>query len=91
MCTAVCAVFCKQGDQDKVVLPSQATSMHDAVKARGLPTALLMFGGEQHGFRQAVNIRLSLDGMHYFLGRVLGFKATMPSDLPSFNIDNLDA
>ena len=35
----------------------QAQLMHEALKARGVPTALVMFEGEQHGFRQAANIR----------------------------------
>ena len=36
---------------------AQAELMHAALKARGVPTALVMFAGEQHGFRQAANIR----------------------------------
>jgi len=31
--------------------------MYDALRERGLTTALVMFEGEQHGFRQAANIR----------------------------------
>jgi hypothetical protein len=31
--------------------------MYDALRAKGIPTALCMFEGEQHGFRQAKNIR----------------------------------
>lgn len=79
-----------QGEDDKVVPPDQAVLMHSAIKSRGLPTALLMFPGEGHGFRGASSIRLTLDGMLYFLGRTLGFKATMPQDLPTFHVDNLD-
>lgn len=78
-----------QGDKDAVVPPNQAVEMHEAVRKRGLPTALLMFPGEDHGFRQAGNIRMTLDGMMYFLGQVLGFTAAMPEDLQAFDIDNL--
>lgn len=46
-----------QGQEDKVVPPNQAELMHQALKERGIPTALVMFEGEQHGFRQAPNIR----------------------------------
>ena len=37
--------------------------MHAALKARGVPTALVMFEGEQHGFRQAPNIRRGWRGV----------------------------
>lgn len=46
-----------QGDEDEVVPPNQAQIMFDALKDRGVTTALAMFAGEQHGFRQATNIR----------------------------------
>jgi dipeptidyl aminopeptidase/acylaminoacyl peptidase len=63
-----------QGLEDKVVPPNQAQMMYDAVNAKGLPVALVMFEGEQHGFRKAENIRRSLDGELYFLSRVFGFE-----------------
>ncbi|MGH2559587.1 MAG: S9 family peptidase [Thermomicrobiales bacterium] len=63
-----------QGLEDKVVPPNQAEMMYDAVKAKGLPVALVEFAGEQHGFRQAANIRRALDGELYFLGKVFGFE-----------------
>lgn len=49
-----------QGDADKVVPPEQAVAMHDALKARGMPTALVMFAGEQHGFRQVRGVAVML-------------------------------
>lgn len=65
--------------------------MHAAVAAKGLPTALVMFAGEQHGFRKADSIRRTLDGHMYFFTRVLGLPpATMPPDLKPIRIDNLD-
>jgi dipeptidyl aminopeptidase/acylaminoacyl peptidase len=76
-----------QGLQDKAVPPSQAQAMHDAVKAKGLPVALLMFDGEQHGFRRAETIRRALEAELYFYGRVFGF---MPADkIDPVPIDNL--
>ena len=69
--------------------PEQAEQMYEAVKAKGIPTALVIFAGEQHGFRQAVNIRRSLDGELYFFGRVLGFAAPMPEDLDPIPIVNV--
>ena len=37
--------------------------------------------GEQHGFRQAKNIKFSLDGEFYFYSRVFGF------DAPGIDVD----
>lgn len=68
-----CPLILFQGLEDKVVPPNQAQMMYDAVDAKGLPVALVMFAGEQHGFRRAENIRRSLDGELYFLSRVFGF------------------
>ena len=48
--------------------------MFEAVKAKGLPVALLMFDGEQHGFRRAATIRRALEAELYFYGRVFGFE-----------------
>ena len=68
-----CPLILFQGLEDKVVPPNQAQMMYDAVSAKGLPVSLVMFEGEQHGFRRAVNIRRALDGELYFLSRVFGF------------------
>jgi dipeptidyl aminopeptidase/acylaminoacyl peptidase len=64
-----------QGLEDKIVLPNQAEMMVDALKEKGLPVAYVAFEGEQHGFRQAANIKSALDGELYFYSRVFGFKA----------------
>ncbi len=66
-----------QGAEDKVVPPSQAQAMFDAVNAKGLPVAYLLFEGEQHGFRRAATIRRALEAELYFYGRVFGF---IPAD-----------
>ena len=63
-----------QGSEDKAVPPDQARAMFNAVKAKGLPVALLMFDGEQHGFRRAATIRRTLEAELYFYGRVFGFE-----------------
>ena len=41
----------------QVVPPNQAEIMHDKLKGQGVATGLVMFDGEQHGFRQDINIR----------------------------------
>ena len=42
-----------QGLEDPVVPPDQAEMIVDALRAKGVPHAYLLFEGEQHGFRQA--------------------------------------
>ena len=66
-----------QGLEDEVVPPSQAEMIVDALRAKGVPVAYLAFEGEQHGFRQAENIRAALDGELCFYAQVFGF------DLPA--------
>ncbi len=77
-----------QGLEDKVVPPNQSQMMADAVRAKGLPVALLTFEGEQHGFRQAETIIRSLEAELYFYGAVFGF--TPAGSLPFVPIDNLE-
>lgn len=66
------AVF--QGLDDPIVPPNQAEMIVDAVRAKGVPVAYVAFPGEQHGFRQAANIRAALDGELSFYAQVLGFE-----------------
>ncbi|MEA2585454.1 MAG: hypothetical protein QOF33_3539 [Thermomicrobiales bacterium] len=82
-----CPLILFQGLEDKVVPPNQAQMMYDAVNEKGLPVALVMFEGEQHGFRRAENIRRALDGELYFLARVFGFE--VPEAVEPVEIANL--
>jgi dipeptidyl aminopeptidase/acylaminoacyl peptidase len=76
-----------QGAEDKAVPPAQAQAMFDAVRAKGLPVAYLLFAGEQHGFRRAENIRRSFEAELYFYGRIFGFT---PADaIEPVTIENL--
>ncbi|AFY37068.1 WD40-like beta Propeller containing protein [[Leptolyngbya] sp. PCC 7376] len=68
-----CPAIFFQGLEDKVVPPNQAEMMVDAIKAKGLPVAYVPFEGEQHGFRQAANIKKALDSEFYFYSQVFGF------------------
>jgi dipeptidyl aminopeptidase/acylaminoacyl peptidase len=63
-----------QGREDKVVLPSQAKIMVEALEEKGLPYAYLEFEGEAHGFRDSKNIIRSLEAELYFYSRILGFE-----------------
>ncbi|HEV2758058.1 MAG TPA: prolyl oligopeptidase family serine peptidase [Acidimicrobiales bacterium] len=62
-----------QGLDDKVVPPSQAEVLVDALRGGGLPFAYLTFEGEAHGFRQAATIRRVAEAELSFYGQVLGF------------------
>ena len=76
-----------QGAEDKAVPPAQARAMFEAVKAKGLPVAYLLFDGEQHGFRRAANIRRAFEAELYFYGRIFGFT---PADvIEPVTIENL--
>ena len=55
-----------QGAEDRVVPPNQAELMVEALRKKGIPVGYLLFAGEQHGFRQASNIKRTLDAELYF-------------------------
>ena len=78
-----------QGLEDRVVPPNQAQAMVDALRRKQLPVAYVEFPGEQHGFRQAANIKRALEGEYLFFSRVFGFE---PADtLPDLAIENLSS
>jgi dipeptidyl aminopeptidase/acylaminoacyl peptidase len=82
-----CPIIFFQGDEDKVVPPDQAEAMVNALRRKGIPTAYILFQGEQHGFRQAQNIKRALDAELYFYSRIFGFELADGID-PAL-IDNL--
>jgi dipeptidyl aminopeptidase/acylaminoacyl peptidase len=85
-----CPVIFFQGLEDKVVPPNQAELMVDALRAKGIPVAYLPFEGEQHGFRQAKNIKRALDAELYFYSRVFGFELAEPVEpVEPVEIENL--
>ena len=61
-----------QGSSDPIVPVNQAESMFDAVDAQGLPVALEIFRGEEHGFRLAQNITKALEAELSFYCQVWG-------------------
>lgn len=75
-----CPVIFFQGLEDKIVPPNQAESLFAALRAKGLPVAYVPFEGEQHGFRQAKNIKRALDGELYFYSQVFGFELAEPAE-----------
>jgi len=62
-----------QGLDDKVVPPSQAVTMFEALRKKGVPVAYLPFAGEQHGFRKAENLKRAIEAELFFYSRVFGF------------------
>jgi dipeptidyl aminopeptidase/acylaminoacyl peptidase len=84
---AACIFF--QGLEDQVVPPNQAEMMVEVLREKGLPVAYVPFEGEQHGFRQAKNIKRSLELEYFFYANVFGFS---PSDaIEPITIENLTA
>lgn len=69
-----------QGLDDKVVPPAQAETMVAALRRKGIPTALLTFAGEGHGFRKAETVQAALKAEHAFYARV--FSLQPAEDLP---------
>ncbi|MFY9607652.1 MAG: S9 family peptidase [Blastocatellia bacterium] len=84
-----CPIILFQGLEDKVVPPNQAEMMFEAARAKGLPVAYIPFEGEQHGFRQAKNIKRSLDAELYFYSKVFGFELADPVE--PVQIENLES
>jgi dipeptidyl aminopeptidase/acylaminoacyl peptidase len=81
------AMLLFQGLDDKVVPPQQSETMAEAVRANGLPVALLKFEGEGHGFRRAETIHRVLEAELSFHSQVLGFPH--PEGIPPLRIDNM--
>ena len=73
-----------QGLEDKVVPPNQSEMIVDALEAKGVPVAYLLFEGEQHGFRKAENVIRALEAELAFFGEILGFEPA--DDLPPVDI-----
>ncbi len=82
-----CPVIFLQGLEDKVVPPNQAEAMVNALKSKGIPVAYVTFPEEQHGFRQAENIKRALDSELYFYSRVFDF--AIADQVESIPIQNL--
>jgi dipeptidyl aminopeptidase/acylaminoacyl peptidase len=78
-----------QGLEDEVVPPNQAEMIVNALRHNGVPVAYLAFEGEQHGFRQAANIRRALDAELSFYGQVFGFDLPPDEGIEPVTVENL--
>ncbi len=73
-----------QGTEDKVVPPSQALAIVDALASHGIPHAYLEIAGEGHGFRSAAAIQHTLEAELSFYLQVLGIPH--PDNLPRVEV-----
>jgi dipeptidyl aminopeptidase/acylaminoacyl peptidase len=78
-----------QGLEDEVVPPAQAEMIVNALAGRGVPVAYVPFAGEQHGFRQATNMRRALESELSFYAQVLHFELPAAEGIEPVDITNL--
>jgi dipeptidyl aminopeptidase/acylaminoacyl peptidase len=82
-----CPLILFHGGADRVVSPAQSRLMFNATRGKGLPTALLEFPAEGHGFRRAETLRRTLEAELYFFSRIFGFQAA--DSLEPLPIENI--
>ena len=76
-----------QGLEDEVVPPAQSEMIVAALRDKRVPVAYVAFEGEQHGFRQAANIRRALDAELSFYAQILGFELPAADGIEPVAID----
>ena len=72
-----CPTILLQGDEDKVVPPSQAETMFKALSTKGITSSLIVYIGEQHGFRKAHHISHALLSEYFFFSSIFGIEPQM--------------
>jgi dipeptidyl aminopeptidase/acylaminoacyl peptidase len=83
------AVLILQGLEDRVVPPTEAERIVDALWERRIPHAYIAFEGEDHGFRKAESLTRSFGAELSFLAQMFGFE---PADeIEPIEVINLDA
>lgn len=82
-----CPLILFQGDEDEIVPASQSELMYEAVRAKKIPVAYLLFEGEQHGFRKAESIRRALEAELYFYSKIFHFE--LAEEIEPVQIENL--
>lgn len=78
-----------QGDEDLIVPPNQSVLIFEQVKKNGVPVSMIMYKGEQHGFRKSENIKKTLDTELYFFSKIFKFTLPTPFEHTDFVIHNL--
>jgi dipeptidyl aminopeptidase/acylaminoacyl peptidase len=82
-----CPIILFQGSEDPIVPPNQSQSMYDAVCAKEIPAAYILFEGEQHGFRKAESIKRAFEAELYFYSKI--FKFELAEEVEPVQIENL--
>jgi len=67
-------VLIVQGLEDKIVPPSQAEQIVEALERNGVPHVYLPFEGEGHGFRRRESGTRFFSAVLSFYGQVFGFE-----------------
>ncbi|MFL5679410.1 MAG: prolyl oligopeptidase family serine peptidase [Chloroflexota bacterium] len=84
-----CPALILQGLEDRVVPPTEAERIVDALWEQRIPHAYIAYEGEDHGFRKATSIIRSFEAELSFLGQVFGFE---PADeIEPLEVVNLDS
>ncbi|MDQ6796067.1 MAG: prolyl oligopeptidase family serine peptidase [Chloroflexota bacterium] len=73
-----CPVLILQGLEDRVVPPTEAERIVDALWEQRVPHAYIAFEGEDHGFRKATSITRSFEAELSFLAQVFRFEPADP-------------
>ncbi|ORX61805.1 alpha/beta-hydrolase [Hesseltinella vesiculosa] len=82
-----CPVILFQGEDDKIVTPSQAEVVVNTMRNNGLPVAYVLYPGEGHGFRHAENITRTFELQQWFLGQIFGFQVEGVKGIPIENFE----
>ena len=81
-------VLVEQGAEDRVVPPSEAEAIVDALFERRIPHAYILFAGEDHGFRSRDAIIRAFSAELSFYAQVFGFEPA--DDIERLEIQFLD-
>lgn len=81
-----CPVILLQGTEDKIVPPNQAEMMYSALTAKNIPTTMVLYDGEQHGFRMSYTVRHALNSQYSFFCKIFGIEPQKEEDLEDIEI-----
>ncbi|CAB3401406.1 unnamed protein product [Caenorhabditis bovis] len=73
------------GKDDTVVPMQQSVSMYEKLRNRGITTALMLFDGEGHGYRNGNVVKESTEAAFYFLTTSVGIQPSITSKIQIVN------